>query len=94
MEAHIICLSCVESAEDVIEARKVMNKARGHHLQIFSKIQSLKGLANIEEIIQESDGIVIARGYLGLSLNEDVDVVYMQRYITSRCNTVGKPVFL
>ena len=37
---------------------------------------------------------MIARGYLGLSLEEDVDVVYMQRYITNRCNTVGKPVIL
>ena len=37
---------------------------------------------------------MIARGYLGLSLEEDVDVVYMQRYITNRCNTVGKPVLL
>ena len=37
---------------------------------------------------------MIARGYLGLSLEEDVDVVYMQRYITNRCNTIGKPVIL
>ena len=94
MEAHIICLSCIENAQDVQEARRVLKKARGHHIHIYSKIQSLKGLANIDEIISESDGIVIARGYLGLSLEEDVDVVYMQRYITNRCNTVGKPVIL
>ena len=75
--AHIICLSCVESAQEIQEARKVLKKARGHHISIFSKIQSLKGLANIDEIIEESDGIVIARGYLGLSLKDDVDVVYM-----------------
>ena len=94
MEAHIICLSCVESVEDIREARRILQTARGHHLQIYSKIQSLKGLANIDEIIGESNGIVIARGYLGLSLEEDVDVVYMQRYITNRCNTIGKPVIL
>ena len=94
LEAHTICLSCVESAFDVQEARRLLKKARGHHLQVYSKIQSLKGLVNIDEIISESDGIVIARGYLGLSLEEDVDVVYMQRYITKRCNTVGKPVYL
>jgi len=47
-EAHIICLSCVESERDVQEARRVLKKARGHHLQIYSKIQSLKGLANID----------------------------------------------
>lgn len=66
-------------------------------LEITECIQFIiisKGLANIDEIIGESDGIVIARGYLGLSLEEDVDVVYMQRYITNRCNTIGKPVIL
>ena len=93
-EANIICLSCVESAQDVTEARKLLNRLRGHHCRIYAKIQSLKGLSNIDAIIDESDGIVIARGYLGLSLDQDVDVVYMQSYITNRCNTKGKPVLL
>ena len=48
----------------------------------------------IDEILEESDGIVVARGYLGLSLDKDVDVVYIQRYLTNRCNTLGKPVLL
>ena len=39
-EAHIICLSCVESANDVKEARKLLNAARGNHISIYSKIQS------------------------------------------------------
>lgn len=63
-------------------------------MQIYSKIQSSQGLANIDEIIKESDGIVVARGYLGLALEEIEDVVYIQRYITNRCNVVGKPVLL
>lgn len=76
-EANIVCLSCVESEQDVIEARNLLNKLRGHHCRIYSKIQSIKGLSSIDEIIDQSDGIVIARGYLGLSLDQDVDVVYM-----------------
>jgi len=84
----------VESANDVKEARRVLNSARGNHISIYSKIQSSQGLANIEEIIQESDGIVVARGYLGLALEAVEDVVYIQRYITNRCNVVGKPVLL
>mmetsp|Transcript_14351 Transcript_14351/g.19451 ORF Transcript_14351/g.19451 Transcript_14351/m.19451 type:complete len:118 (-) Transcript_14351:38-391(-) len=68
-EAHIFCLSCVESANDVVLARQTLKKARGHHCRIYAKIQSLKGLSNINEIIDQSDGIVIARGYLGLSLD-------------------------
>ena len=38
MEAHIICLSCVEKSQDVQEARQVLKKARGHHIHIYSKI--------------------------------------------------------
>lgn len=38
LEAHIICLSCVESVEDVKKAREVLKKTRGHHLAIYSKI--------------------------------------------------------
>lgn len=38
LEAHIICLSCVESIQDVKKAREVLKKARGHHISIYSKI--------------------------------------------------------
>ena len=76
-EANIFCLSCVEGPEDVRYARSIINRAKGNHCRIYSKIQSLNGLANIDDIIDQSDGIVIARGYLGLSLDQDVDVVYM-----------------
>jgi pyruvate kinase len=43
--------------------------------------------------LEASDGIVIARGYLSLSLDME-DVVYVQKYIIKKCNTVGKPVLL
>jgi pyruvate kinase len=72
----------------------MLNKAKGHHVQIYSKIQSQGGLINFEEILTESDGIIIARGYLGMSLEDFEDVVFIQRYITKMCNTVGKPVIL
>ena len=41
-----------------------------------------------------ADGIVIARGYLGISLINSIDVVFVQKYIISKCNVVGKPVIL
>ena len=46
-------------------------------MQIYSKIQSQQGLQRIDEIIMESDGIVIARGYLGLALENIEEVVYI-----------------
>jgi pyruvate kinase len=50
-------------------------------------------LENFDEILESCDGIIIARGYLGLSLNLE-DVVYVQKYIIKKCNLLGKPVML
>ena len=51
-------------------------------------------MEKIDQIINQSDGIVIARGYLGLALDDIEDIVYIQKYITHRCNVEGKPVLL
>ncbi len=59
----------------------------------MAKLQSQKALENFDSILEASDGIVIARGYLSLSLDLE-DVVYVQKYIIKKCNTVGKPVLL
>jgi pyruvate kinase len=59
----------------------------------LAKLQSQKALENFDSILEASDGIVIARGYLSLSLDLE-DVVYVQKYIIKKCNTVGKPVLL
>lgn len=48
---------------------------------------------NFESILEVSDGIIIARAYLGLSLDLQ-DVVYVQKYIIKKCNMVGKPVII
>jgi len=47
----------------------------------------------LEEILEISDGIIIARGYLGLSLPLE-DVVYVQQYVIKKCNMEGKPVLI
>ena len=47
----------------------------------------------MDEILEHSDGIIIARGYLGLSLELE-DVVYVQKYVIKKCNMYGKPVML
>ena len=91
---HIVCFSAIESPDDIIKARKVLEEMKGHHVSIIAKIQTKKGLENFDEILQVADGIVIARGYLGISLNNSIDVVFVQKYIISKCNVVGKPVIL
>jgi len=48
-------------------------------------------LDNLDSILEASDGIIIARGYLGLSIDLE-DVVYVQKYVIKKCNMIGKPV--
>ena len=91
---HIVTLSSVESAADVQAARQVVAQAGNSEIQLYSKIQSREGLAHFDEILTASDGIIIARGYLGMALEDIDDVVYVQTYIINKCNTVGKPVVL
>ncbi len=85
-------MSCVESKEDISYVKKVLG-AKGQHIKVLAKLQSKRALENIDAILEVSDGIIIARGYLGLSLDLE-DVVYVQKYIIKKCNMIGKPVLL
>lgn len=85
-----VAASFVQKADDVIAIRKVL-EAAGYSMGIISKIENEAGVKNIEEIINVSDGIMVARGDLGVEIpTEDVPIV--QKEIISRCNKAGKPV--
>ncbi|MCQ2359187.1 MAG: pyruvate kinase [Phascolarctobacterium sp.] len=85
-----IAASFVQKAEDVLEIRKVL-EANGYSMGIISKIENQAGVNNIEGILAVSDGIMVARGDLGVEIPaEDVPVV--QKDIIARCNTEGKIV--
>ncbi len=73
--------------------RKVLGP-KGQHIKILAKLQTNKSLEKFDEILEASDGIIIARGYLGIVLGSLEDVVYIQKYIIKKCNLVGKPVIL
>jgi hypothetical protein len=53
---------------------------KGRHIKVIAKIQNRKALQNFEEILGVADGIIIARGYLGLDLKLE-DVAYVQKYL-------------
>ena len=89
---HHIAVSSVESKDDINYVKRVLS-SKGQQIKVLAKIQSKKALENIEEILKVSDGIIIARGYLGLSIDFE-DVVYVQKHIIKKCNIVGKPVML
>ena len=85
-----VAASFVQKADDVIAIRKVLEE-NGYHMGIISKIENEAGVKNIDEIINVSDGVMVARGDLGVEIpTEDVPIV--QKEIISRCNKAGKPV--
>lgn len=87
----MIAASFIRKAADVLEIRKVLSENGGTDILIFSKIENQEGVNNIDEIIKFSDGIMVARGDLGVEIpTEDVPVV--QKMIIQKCNIAGKPV--
>jgi len=86
-----IAASFVRRASDVQEIRALLDANGGEDVQIISKIESQEGIDNFEEILELSDGIMVARGDMGVEIPmEQVPVV--QKYFIKRCNEVGKPV--
>ena len=83
-----LALSFVNAKEDVIEAREIVEKAGGDAL-IISKIESQMGIDNIDEIIDESDGIMIARGDLGVEAPME-ELPMIQKDIIRKCREKGK----
>ena len=86
-----IAASFVRRASDVEAIRELLNKNGGEHIKIISKIESQEGIDNFEEILELSDGIMVARGDMGVEIPmEQVPIV--QKHFIKRCNQVGKPV--
>lgn len=83
-----LALSFVNTKEDVIEARKIIEEAGGD-AQIISKIESRMGIENIDEIIDESDGIMVARGDLGVEVPLE-ELPILQKEIITKCRQKGK----
>lgn len=86
-----IFASFVRRADDVRQIRKLLNDNGGQHIGIISKIESQEGIDKFEEILAESDGIMVARGDMGVEI-PFYQVPIVQKHIIKRCNEVGKPV--
>ena len=83
-----LALSFVNTREDVMAARKIIEEAGGDAL-IISKIESRKGIENIDDIIDESDGIMVARGDLGVEVPLE-ELPILQKSIIRKCRQKGK----
>ena len=87
----LIAASFVRKKEDVYDIRKVLEDHGGEDIKIISKIESQEGVDNIEEIIEASDGIMVARGDLGIEIKTEL-IPIVQKDIIRRCNAAAKPV--
>lgn len=86
-----IAASFVRNADDVKELRHILNDNGGEAIRIISKIENSQGIENINEILKVTDGIMIARGDLGVEI-PFMKIPTIQKNIISKCNDTGKIV--
>lgn len=86
-----IFASFVRRADDLHQMRKLLDDNGGQDVKIISKIESQEGIDNFEEILELSDGIMVARGDMAVEVPFEQVPVIQKRFI-KRCNEVGKPI--
>lgn len=86
-----IAASFVRCADDVLAIRRILEEKGGEDIHIIAKIENMQGVQNIDEIIRVSDGIMVARGDMGVEIPlEDVPVI--QKMIIKKVSGAGKVV--
>ena len=88
-KADFIALSFVSTKEDVLSVREILKEQNGEDIKLISKIESMTGIKNIDEIIEVSDGIMVARGDLGVEVPMTKFPIY-QKTIITKCREKGK----
>jgi pyruvate kinase len=94
-DADYVALSFVRTAEDIRQLRKAIVGCNpsGQYLPVIGKIEKQEAVEAVDSIIAEADGIMIARGDLGVELAPE-DVPILQKRIIRKCNEAGKPVVI
>ena len=87
----IVAASFIRSAEDVLKIRRVLEENDGGQMHIISKIENQQGVENIDKILEASDGIMVARGDLGVEIPPE-EVPLVQKILIAKANRIGKPV--
>ena len=90
-DVDFLAVSFVRTGEDVIAIRKVLEENVGQNVDIISKVESQEGVDNLDEIITMSDGIMVARGDLGVEVKSE-EIPLIQKEMIKKCNIAGKPV--
>ena len=87
-----IALSFVRRADDIYSLRKII-ESKGKDIKIIAKIEKPEAIKNIDEIIEATDGLMVARGDLGVEIPME-EVPLAQKMLVQKCNAVAKPVII
>merc|ERR1719500_781868 len=90
MNVDMVFASFIRDAQGVKDVREVLGKA-GEKILIISKVENQQGVKNIDEIIAENEGVMVARGDMGIEIPPE-KVFIAQKQMIAKCNKVGKPV--
>ena len=92
-EHHVdaIFASFVRRPEDIADLKAILKKYGDPNIPVFAKIENPEGLEKVDQIIEAADGIMVARGDLGVEIPPE-DVPVAQRHIIAQCRKRGKPV--
>lgn len=86
-----IAPSFIRKADDVTEIRRILEENGGQNIEIISKIENQQGVDNIDEILMASDGIMVARGDLGVEIETEI-MPLVQKQLIKKAHSYGKPV--
>jgi pyruvate kinase len=90
-DIDFIAASFIRRSSDVLEIRELLEENNGRHIDIIPKIENQEGMDNIDNILAVSDGLMVARGDLGVEIPPE-SVPMVQKDLIKKCNMLGKPV--
>jgi len=89
-EVDFIAASFVRKASDILEIREILER-HGARIDVIAKIENQEGVDNVDEILAVADGLMVARGDLGVEIPAE-EVPLVQKKLIKKCNELGKPV--
>lgn len=90
-EVDFVAASFIRKATDVLDIRKVLEENGGKYIKIIAKIENQEGCDNLEDILRVCDGLMVARGDLGVEIPTE-EIPMIQKLLIKRANEIGKPV--